>query len=131
MTCKHWTATDKDCWYIDSGGCHQKSRYVLITVWNHNKGIKLMCHSHTFCRVCNQISCYKRIFHPCMSHCNTITNRDCREYDWCTACHCNTNANCFYDFVDVHMSRYNFIVGADNPNQRFRKFFFCQPKCIK
>ena len=45
-----------------------------------------------------------------MSHCNTVTNSDCREYDWCTTSHCNTLFYSCYDLVQIHMSRYDLII---------------------
>lgn len=74
---------------IDSCCCHQKSRNVFITVWNHDKCIELMCECHTLGGICDQISCDKRIFHPDMSHCNSIAHCDRREYNRHTACLCN------------------------------------------
>ena len=95
---------------IQSGCCHQKSGYVLVTVWNHYQCIKLMCHCHCFCGICDQVSGDQRIFHSNVSHCNTVTYCDCREHNRCTACHCHTKLNCLCDLVKVHMTRYDFIV---------------------
>ena len=44
-----------------------------------------MCECHTLGGICDQISCDKRIFHPDMSHCNSIAHCDRREYNRHTA----------------------------------------------
>ena len=125
MAGKHRAAADKYSRHIDSCCCHQKSRYIFVTVWHHNKSIKLMCHCHCLCRICDQISCYEGIFHSDMSHGNSVTNCDCREYTRYTSCHGNTHFYCLYDFIQVHMSRNNFIVGAYDTDKRFVHLFFC------
>ena len=71
-----------------------------------------MSHCHCLCRVCDQISCYQRVFHSDVSHCDTVTDSDRREYDRCTASHCNTLFYGCYDLVKVHMARYDLIVGT-------------------
>ena len=110
MTCKHRTATYKYCRHINSCRCHQKSRYILIAVRHHNQCIKLMCHCHCFRRICDQISCYKGIFHSDMSHCNSVTHSDCRKYNRCSTCHGNSLFYRINDFVQIHMSRHNLII---------------------
>ena len=59
MTCQHRTSAYEYSRNIQSCCCHQKSRYVFVTVRNHNKGIKLMSHCHRLCGICNQISSYQ------------------------------------------------------------------------
>ena len=112
VTSQHRAAAYEYSRDIQSCCCHQKSRYVFVTVRNHNQCIELMCHCHTLCGICDQITGNQRVFHSCMSHCNTITNCDCREHDRCTACHCNTHFYSFYDFIQVHMTRYDLIIGT-------------------
>ena len=56
MTGKHRATADKYSRNIDSGCCHQKSRYVFITVWHHNECIKCMSKCHTFGRICDQVT---------------------------------------------------------------------------
>ena len=117
MSCKHRSAAYKYCRYIHTGSCHQKSRYILVTVWNHYKSVKLMCHSKSFCRICDQISCYERIFHTDMSHSNTITDSNCRNHDWCSSGHCHAKFNCFCDLIQIHVPRYNLIIRTYNTDQ--------------
>ena len=131
MSGKHWTAAYEYSRNIQSGCCHQKSGYVLVTVWNHYQCIKLMCHCHSFCGICDQVSGNQRIFHSNVSHCNTVAYCDCREHNRCTACHCHTKLNCLCDLVKVHMTRYNFIVRTYDTYQRSVHFFFCHSKSIK
>ena len=131
MSGKHWAAAYKYSRNIQSGCCHQKSGYVLVTVWNHYQCIKLMCHCHGFCGICDQVSGNQRIFHSNVSHCNTVTYCDCREHNRCTACHCHTKLNCLCDLVQVHMTRYDFIIRTYDTYQRSVHFFFCHSKSIK
>ena len=42
-------ASYKYSWHINSCCCHQKTWHIFITVWHHNKRIKLMSQSHTLC----------------------------------------------------------------------------------
>ena len=71
------------------------------------EAVKLMSHSKSFCRICDQVSCYKRIFHTDMSHSNTITDSNCRNHDWCSSGHCHAKFNGFCDLIQIHVSRYN------------------------
>ena len=59
MTGKHGTAADEDRRDIDAGCRHQKPRYVFITIGDHHKSVKLMCHRQRFRGVRDQISCNK------------------------------------------------------------------------
>ena len=131
MSCKHRAAAYKYGRYIDSGCCHQKSWYILITVRHHNQCIELVSHCHSLCRICDQITGHQRIFHTGMSHSDTITYGDSREHDRCSSCHCNSHLYCLHDLVQVHMSRYDLIVRADNSDQRSVHLFFCQSQCIE
>ena len=131
FTCKHWTSAYKHSRNIDSCCRHQKSRYIFVTVWNHNQSIKLMCKGHSLCRIRNEISRHKRIFHPRMSHSNSITYRNGREHNRCSSCHCHTHFYRIGNLIKIHMSRYNFIIRADDAHQRFFQFFVCKSKCVK
>ena len=131
MSGKHRTAAYEYSRNIQSGCCHQKSGYVLVTVRDHNQGIKLMCHCHGFRGICDQVSGYQRVFHSNVSHCDTITDCDCREHNRCTACHCYAKFNCLCNLVKVHMTRYDFIVRTYDTYQRSFHFFFCHSKSIK
>ena len=129
--CHHRAAAYKDRRHIDSCRCHQKSRHVFVTVRNHNKGVELMGQSHCFCGICNKISCHKRIFHSHMSHCNSVADCDRREYNRSSACHGNSLLNGCHDFIQIHMSGYNFIIRADNSHQRSFHFLFCHSKSVE
>ena len=114
---QHRTAANKYRRNIQTSRRHQKSRNIFITVRHHNKGIKLMSCSHTFGRICNQIPCYERIFHTNMAHSNTVTYSNSREDDWCAASHGNAHFYSINNFVNIHMSRYDFIIRTHNTNQ--------------
>ena len=85
---------------------------------HHNQCIELVCHCHGLCGICDQISCDQRIFHTDMSHGDTVTYSDGREHHRCSSCHGNAHLYCLHDLVQVHMSRYDLIIGADNSDQR-------------
>ena len=131
MSCKHRTTADKYSRNVDSCCCHQKSRYILVAVRHHNKGIKLVCHRHGFCGICDQISGNKGIFHSDMSHCNTITYCNSRENDRCTTSHGNTLFYSCYYFIQIHMTWHDFVIGTYNTYQRTFHLFFCKAKSIK
>ena len=40
------------------------------------------------------------------------TDSNCREYNRCTTCHCNTLFYGCHDLVQIHMARYDFIIGT-------------------
>ena len=117
-SCQHRTSADKYRGNIQTGRCHQKPRHILVTVWNHHQPVKLMGQSHTFRRVGNQISCHQRILHPHMSHGNAVADRNGREHNRRSSCHCHTLLDCLYDLIQVHMSWNNLIIRADHPYQR-------------
>ena len=131
MTGKHRTTGYEYGWYVDSGCCHQKSRYILITVRNHDKCIKLMCNCHTLGRICDQVSCYKGILHSDMSHGNTVADSDCREHHRCSACFSHAKLHGLCDLIQVHMSGYDLVVGTNDTDQWFLHFFFCHSKGVE
>ena len=69
-----------------------------------------MCNSHSFCRVCDKISCNKRIFHTDMSHRDTVANGYRRKYHRHTARFLNTEFYCFRDLIKIHVTGYDLIV---------------------
>ena len=131
MSCKHWSATDKDCRDVHTGCCHQKTRHVLVTVRNHNQSVKLMCHCQGFCRICDQISCYKRILHTNMSHGDSVTNCDCRNHDRYSSCHCHSHLDCLCDLIQVHMPRNDLIIRTYDSDQWLLKLLLRQSQCIE
>ena len=66
-----------------------------------------------------------------MSHCNTITHCNSREYYRHTACLSNSYFNCIDNLINIHMTWYNLIIRAYNTNHRFLHLFCCEAKCIK
>ena len=112
MTCKHRTTADKYGRYVQSGCCHQKSRYIFITVWHHNQCIELMGHRHRFCGISDQVTGYQGIFHSDMSHGDTVTDRNRRKHDRRTACHGNSLFYCINDFIQIHMTGNDLVIRA-------------------
>ena len=131
MTRQHRSPADKNRRNIHTGCCHQKSRNVLITVRYHNKSVKLMCHSQCFCRIRDQISCHKRIFHPNMSHGNSVTDCNRRNHDRCSSCHSNSHFNSLCNLIQVHMPRHDLIIRTHNSDQRPVQFFLCHSQRIE
>ena len=131
MTGKHRTSGYEYGRYVDSGCCHQKSRYILITVRDADQSVKPMCHCHTLCGIGNQISRYQRVLHSDMSHCDTIADSNCREHHRCSACFCHAKLNCLCNLIQVHMSWYDLVVRTYDADQRFLHFFFCHSKGIE
>ena len=99
MSGQHRTAADKDCRNIHPCRRHQKSRHIFITVWYHNKCIELVCHSHSLCRICDQISGYQRIFHADVSHSDSVAYRNRREHDGRSSCHGDSQLYCLHNLI--------------------------------
>ena len=131
MASQHRAAADKYGRYVDSGSCHQQARNVLVAVWNHNQCIEMMRQCHTFGGIGNQVSGYEGVFHADMSHCNAVADCNCREDNRCAACHSNAHLDCFYDFINVHVTGNNFVVGRNDSNERTFHFFFGHSQGIK
>ena len=131
MTGKHRTAAYEYSRNVDPCRCHQKARYVFVTVGNHDQSIELMSQCHGLCGICDQVTCYKGIFHSNVSHCDSVTYCDRRKYNRCAASHCNAELYSIYNFVKVHMTRYDLVVRAYDSYQWFVHFFFCHSKGIE
>ena len=130
-TCKHRAAADKYGRDVQSCCCHQHTRNGLVTVRDHNKAVKLMCHRHCLNGVCDQISGYQRIFHTDMAHCDTIAYSDRRELNRHSACFCHTKLCSLCQFVQIHMTRNDLIVSVYDTDHRFLHFFSGKAECIK
>ena len=65
-----------------------------------------------------------------MAHGNTVTYGNGREDNGRAARFCDTHLNRFGNFVEVHVARDNFIVRADNTDERFAELLFCQAECV-
>ena len=44
---------------------------------------------------------HERVSHACMTHCDTVTDRDSREHNGSSACHCNAELYSLNDLVNV------------------------------
>jgi len=66
-----------------------------------------------------------------MSHSNTVTNSDCREYNRNTACKSNALLNGVNNLIYIHMSRNDIVLGTYNTDKRFLNFFFGKTESIQ
>ena len=131
LTCKHGTSGNKDRRYIDTGCRHKESRYILVAVRNHNKGIKLMCLSHTLRGIGNQVSCHKGILHTDMPHGNAVTDCNSRKFHRKPTGFGNAHLHRLADFIQIDMSRNNFIIGAHHSDHRLLHLFLGVAQGIK
>ena len=115
---QHWATGYEYGWDIDSGCCHQESRHVLITVRYHNQCVKLVSNGHTFGRIGNQISGNKGILHSDVSHGNTVTYGNGWENNRYTTGLRNPHTNRVHNLIDIHVTRYDLVVGADDADHR-------------
>ena len=69
-----------------------------------------MGHRHCLGGIGDQISGYQRIFHADMSHGDTVTDCDSRKYPGHAARQSHSHLYRFHDFIQVHMTRYDFII---------------------
>ena len=49
-----------------------------------------------------------------MSHCNTVTDSDCREHDRSSSSHCHAKLYGLCDFIQVHVAWYDLIIGTND-----------------
>ena len=118
MTGQHWAAGDKDGGNIDPCRSHQQARYILITVWNHDKRVKLMRNGHGFRGIGNQITGHQRVFHSDMAHRDSVADGDCRKHDRRAAGHGDALLHCVGNLIQIHVTRNDLVIGTYNSNQR-------------
>ncbi|GFI29358.1 hypothetical protein IMSAGC013_00744 [Lachnospiraceae bacterium] len=114
--CQHGPAGYEHRRHIDSCRRHQKPRHILITIRHHHQSVKLMSQRHTFRGIRNQITGNQGIFHAGMPHGNSVTNCNGRKYHRNAAGLCYPQLHCIYNFIQIHMPRNDFIIGAYNSN---------------
>ena len=56
-----------------------------------------MSENHAFGGICDKVAGNEGVFHTCVTHGDTVTNSDSGEHDGSSACHSNTELNCFGD----------------------------------
>ena len=66
-----------------------------------------------------------------MAHGDTVTNGDGREYDRISACFQDAGLDGFGDFVKIHVTGNDFIIGGHNTDQRAVHVFFSHTQCIE
>ena len=131
MTGTHRTAADEYRRHVHSCGSHQQTGDVLVTVRDHDQGIKVMRQRHALGGICDQITGHQGILHALVSHGDAVTDCDRRENHRCTASHGNAHLNGIDDLVDVHVSRYDLVVGGDNADQRTLHLFLGHSQCVE
>ena len=79
----------------------------------------------------NQVACDQRIFHANMPHRNPIAYGNRGKLHRSAASRADTRFYSLGNFVEIHMARNNFIVGADYPDQWTLQLLLCVPQRIK
>ena len=82
-----------------------------------------MCLCNAFNAVGDELTCYEGILHSFMSHGDTVTDTDGREFDRSSACHAYTGLYGFCNAVKFNVTWNKFVLCADDTNHRLVKFF--------
>ena len=131
MTGKHRTAGNEDRRDVHTRRGHQKTRYVLVAVRDHDERIKRVRQRHRLGGISDQVTGDEGILHASVTHRDTVTDCDRREHDRRSACHGYSLLYGFDDLVDIHMTRYDLIIGADDADQRTLHLLLGQTKCVQ
>ena len=131
MSCKHRSAGNKHGRYIDPCRRHQKTGHIFVAVRHHDQRVKLMRDRHAFGGIRDQVTGHQGIFHPDMSHRDTVTDSNRRENDGRAACFRHAHPHSVNDFVDVHMAGNDFVVGTDDADHWFFDFFGGVAQCVQ
>ena len=131
MPCQHRPSGDKNGRNIDPGRSHQKAGHILIAVGHHYQPVKSMGHRHTFRAVTDQISRHQRIFHADVAHGYAVTDCNRRKHNGGSSRHRHSQLYGFHDFVQVHMSRNDLIIGTHDPDQGALPLFLRDAQCIE
>ena len=131
MSRQHRAAGHKDSGHIDARRRHQKPGYILVAVGHHHQSVKLMRQRHTFRRVGDQIPCHQGILHADMPHSNTVADCNSRKYNRHAAGFSHTQSHRVHNFIQIHMSGHNLVVGADDAHHRLLHLLLGKPKGIK
>ena len=121
---QHRSAGYKDRRDINARRCHQKAGDVLVTVGDHDKSVKTVGSCHTLGGIRDQVSCDQGILHSDVSHRDAVANSDRGKYNRHAACHCNAELDSLRDLIEIHMSGYDLIVGADDSDHRASSLLF-------
>ena len=73
---------------------------------------------HALRGVRDQVSCDQGILHADMSHRDTVADSDRGKYYRHAACHRDADPYSFRDLIQIHVSRNDLIVGADDTDHR-------------
>ena len=66
-----------------------------------------------------------------MPHRNSVADGDGRKYDRNAPCFRYAKLYGVYDFIQVHMTRNDFIIRAYNADHRLFHFFFGKSQCVE
>ena len=116
MSCQHGPPGHKHGGKVQPCRRHQKPRHILVTVGNHHQSIKLMGDGHALRGVCDQVSCHQGIFHPHMTHGNSVTDCDGGKNHRHAAGLSHPQLHCVHNLIQVHMSGHDLVVGAHDTN---------------
>ena len=130
LTGKHRSTGDKNGRDVDPGGSHQHSRDNLVTVGDENQSIKRMGCCHDLDGISDDLTACQRVFHPCMTHCNTITYPNDRERDWVSPSLAYPALYSVDNSIKVNMSWDDLIGPIHDTNDRHVDFTICPSKCL-
>ncbi len=128
---EHRAAADEYGRHVDSCSSHQQTGDILVTVRDHDQGIEVMRQCHALGGICDQVTGHQGILHALVSHGDAVTDCDRRENYRCAAGHGNAHFNGIDDLVDVHVSRYDLVVGRDDADQRPLHLFLGHSQCVE
>ena len=86
---------------------------------------------HTFCGIRDQIAGHQRILHTDMPHGNAVTDRDRRKHHRYAACLRHAKLYGVHDFIQIHMSWHNLVVGTDNTHHGLLHLLLRKSESIK
>ena len=115
--CQHGAAADENGGNVYTGGSHEQTRHVLVAVGHHDHAVKAVGFQHGFGGVGDQVTGDQRILHTFMAHGDAVTDGDGGENDGGAAGHGNAQLHGIHDFIEVHVTGDDLIVGADHGNQ--------------
>ena len=127
---QHGAAADENSGDIHPGRCHQQARHVLVAVGHHDHAVKAVGFQHGLGGVGNQVTGDQRVFHALVAHGDAVADGDGGEHDGGAASHGNAQLHGIHDFVQVHVTGNNLVVGADHGNQGPLLFFLCQAQGV-
>ena len=127
---EHRSAADEHRRNIEPCRRHQKPGHVLVAVGDHNQPVEAVRHYHRFGGIGDQVTGDERVFHTRMPHCNPVANGDRGEHNRRTARHRHAELYRIANFIQIHMPRHDFVVRANDADERTGLFFVRQAKRV-